>query len=93
MARHYNIAYPRMPHVPLSGGGDVKNVPAPAERGSSADTGPRTSATRAWPGVRPSPRASPGQPRPNARAQARQAARDEPRHPGALASEEADERG
>jgi len=38
MARHYNIAYPRMPHVPLSGGGDVKNVLPPAERGSSADT-------------------------------------------------------
>ena len=32
MARHYKIAYPRMAHVPLSGGGDVKNVPAPRGR-------------------------------------------------------------
>lgn len=38
MARHYKIAYPRMAHVPLSGGGDVKNVLPPADAGSSSST-------------------------------------------------------
>ena len=38
MALHYKIAYPRMPHVALSGGGDVKNVLPPAEKGSASDT-------------------------------------------------------
>ena len=38
MALHYKIAYPRMPHVALSGGGDVKNVLPPAEMGSAQHT-------------------------------------------------------
>lgn len=38
MARHYQIAYPRMPHVALSGGGDVKNVLPPAPKGSAEET-------------------------------------------------------
>ena len=32
-ALHYGIAYPRMTHTPLAGGGDVKNVLPPAEVG------------------------------------------------------------
>lgn len=35
MALHYKIAYPRLPHLALSGGGDVKNVLPPAEKGSA----------------------------------------------------------
>ena len=31
LARHYGIAYPRMAHLPLSGGGDVKHVLPPAD--------------------------------------------------------------
>ena len=34
-ALHYGIAYPRMTHTPLAGGGDVKNVLPPAEAGGS----------------------------------------------------------
>lgn len=34
-ALHYGIAYPRMTHTPLAGGGDVKNVLPPAEVGGS----------------------------------------------------------
>jgi hypothetical protein len=32
MALHYTIAYPRMHHFALSGGGDVKNVLPPAPK-------------------------------------------------------------
>lgn len=35
-ALHYGIAYPRMTHTPLAGGGDVKNVLPPAEAGGSS---------------------------------------------------------
>ena len=31
LARHYRIAYPRMAHIPLYGGGDVKHVLPPAD--------------------------------------------------------------
>ena len=30
LAKHYHIAYPRLHHVPLSGGGDLKSVVSPA---------------------------------------------------------------
>ena len=83
MARHYNIAYPRMPHVPLSGGGDEER-PAPAERGSSADTwaahvgdeGVAEAFGTIAAGVARQPRHER-----RAREGARQATRDEPRHP------------
>jgi len=37
MATHYQIAYPRMEHSPLAGGGDTKNVLPPAKKGSTSD--------------------------------------------------------
>mmetsp|Transcript_36949 Transcript_36949/g.59386 ORF Transcript_36949/g.59386 Transcript_36949/m.59386 type:complete len:170 (+) Transcript_36949:79-588(+) len=38
IAQHYAIAYPRMPHVVGSGGGDVKSVLPPAPKGSAETT-------------------------------------------------------
>jgi hypothetical protein len=35
MARHYAIAYPRMVHTPLSGGGNVKHFLPPAAMGTT----------------------------------------------------------
>ena len=55
MARHYKIAYPRMAHVPLSGGGDVKNVLPPADAGSSSSTWAQRRIQPGSPRDRPSP--------------------------------------
>jgi len=38
LARHYAIAYPRMAHLPLAGGGDVKHVLPPADFAATEKT-------------------------------------------------------
>ncbi len=38
IAKHYGIAYPRLAHSPLAGGGDVKNILPPAEMKSEQST-------------------------------------------------------